>query len=451
MLKNKIFLGCLCLLIITFFHGNIHGAPITNEDCMGCHGEKELTGKGPGGKTVSLFFDKGPFEKSVHSSLQCVKCHEIKELPHAEKVNVVSCRACHGDAYGHYRAGVHGSGKTGKATCKACHGYHTVQAAKSLSTSLCAGCHGEVYKSYEEGIHAHGTKGVKEVATCRDCHGKTHDMLGKGNPRSPVYDRNLPGTCSRCHANPEVVKKYKIPEEKVYSLYLDSIHGKALTKTGLPVSAACNDCHGSHAIKPHTDPSSSTSPLRMAATCGKCHEKVEKKYEVSIHWKEVKKGNAGAPGCATCHQPHEIQPVKTTTWMLEAIRECGNCHASELETYHHSYHGKITNLGFTRVAKCADCHGAHNVLPESDTASPISKKNIVGTCGKCHPGSNRNFAEMMVHADYRDKAEHPLLYYVWLFMTILLISVFGFFGIHTILWLPRSWIERFRARKKRKE
>ena len=58
---------------------------------------------------------------------------------------------------------------------------------------------------------------------------------------------------------------------------------------------------------------------------------------------------------------------------------------------------------------------------------------------------------MMVHADYRDRAEHPLLYYVWLFMTVLLISVFGFFGIHTILWLPRSWIERFRTQGRKKE
>ena len=47
-MKKKIFLGCLCLLIITFLHGNVHSAAITNEDCMGCHGEKELTGKGPG-------------------------------------------------------------------------------------------------------------------------------------------------------------------------------------------------------------------------------------------------------------------------------------------------------------------------------------------------------------------------------------------------------------------
>ena len=392
-----------------------------------------------------MFFDKGPFDKSVHASLQCIKCHEIKELPHGEKVKVASCRTCHGDAYSHYRSSVHGSGKVEKATCKSCHGYHSVQKGKALLSSVCAGCHAEVYKSYEEGIHALGTKGVKEVATCGDCHGKTHDMLKKDNPRSPVYGRNLPGTCSRCHANPEVIKKYRIPEEKASALYMDSIHGKALTKSGLLVSAACNDCHGSHAIKPHTDPSSTISPVNIPATCGKCHEKVRSSFEASTHAKEIRKGNAGAPSCATCHLPHEVQPVKTTTWMLDAIRECGGCHVKQLQTYRHSYHGKITNLGFTRVAKCADCHGAHDVLPESDPASLISKKNLIRTCGSCHPGANRNFSEVMVHADYKDKAEHPGLYYVWFFMTALLISVFGFFGIHTLLWLPRSWIERLRT------
>ena len=449
-LRSKAVLIGLSLLWALLILGDGRAA-VTNDECMGCHGEKEMTGKGPGGKTISLFFDMGRFGKSVHSSLQCVQCHEVSEVPHPEKLKVRGCNSCHGDVYRHYRAGAHGEGKVPKTTCRECHGYHDVAPADTLTNALCARCHGTVYHDYETSIHAHSRKAGKEVASCEDCHGKTHDLLRKNNPRSPVYERNIPAMCSRCHSNPEMVKKYSIPAEKAYALYLDSIHGQALTKSGVLVSAACSDCHGSHGIKPRTDPASTVNRARVAATCGKCHEDEKAAFQKGMHGREVQKGNPGAPGCATCHPAHEIRPVKTTTWMLEAIRECGSCHKVPLETYRHSYHGKITNLGFTRVAKCADCHGAHDVLPRSDPRSRISEQNILATCRQCHPGADKGFTQFVVHADYHSTTHHPIFRYVWLFMTALLICVFGFFGIHAALWLPRSWIERFRKHGKRGE
>jgi hypothetical protein len=32
-------------------------------------------------------------------------------------------------------------------------------------------------------------------------------------------------------------------------------------------------------------------------------------------------------------------------------------------------------------------------------------------------------------------------------MTALLVGTFGFFGVHTLLWLPRSLMERLRRRR----
>ena len=60
--------------------------------------------------------------------------------------------------------------------------------------------------------------------------------------------------------------------KEVYSQYMDSIHGFALTKDGLLVAASCSSCHGSHKILSKTDPkqphqSSAISP----STCGTCH------------------------------------------------------------------------------------------------------------------------------------------------------------------------------------
>ena len=442
--------GGFILLIIVFFFAHAHAAAIANDDCMGCHEEKGLTKTGPGGKTVSLFFDKDVFAKSVHGSLQCVGCHEIKELPHTGKERVLSCGSCHGAAYQHYKSGVHGGGRGKNASCRDCHGHHTVEKAEDLTDSACANCHGAVYREYKEGVHGRDGKGMKAKAGCRDCHGKAHDMLEKSSPQSPVNAVNLPGTCSRCHANSEFAKSYKVAREGMSPVYRDNIHGQALTTSGVLVSAACANCHGAHAVKPRTDPASPIYPANIAATCGKCHEKAEKAYQGSVHGEQVKAGNALAPQCASCHPAHEIKRVNGTAWKLEAIKECGNCHEKPLRTYHYSYHGEITNLGFTRVAKCADCHGAHEVLPRSDPRSRISEQNLLGTCRQCHHKANKNFAAFVVHADYRDKAHNPLLYYVWLFMTGLLVAVFGFFGLHSVLWFPRSWIERFRERRRRK-
>ncbi|OPY74146.1 MAG: Cytochrome c-type protein NrfB precursor [Syntrophorhabdus sp. PtaU1.Bin002] len=214
-------------------------------------------------------------------------------------------------------------------------------------------------------------------------------------------------------------------------------------------SAACADCHGAHAIKPRSDRASLIYPTNVPSACGKCHGEVEAAFRKSIHGQELRKGNDGAPSCAGCHPPHWVQPVKAPAWVLNIIKECGSCHSALLETYRHTYHGKITNLGFTRVAKCADCHGAHEVLPKSDPLSRISERNLLEMCRQCYPGANKNFTEFSVHVDYKNKNARHGLYCVWLFMTFLLIGVFGFFSIHTILWLPRSWIERIREWRRR--
>ena len=49
-----------------------------------------------------------------------------------------------------------------------------------------------------------------------------------------------------------MAKKHGLPS--VFSHYMDSIHGFALSKEGLLVAANCQSCHGSHDILSHKDP-----------------------------------------------------------------------------------------------------------------------------------------------------------------------------------------------------
>jgi 5-methylcytosine-specific restriction endonuclease McrA len=169
-----------------------------------------------------------------------------------------------------------------------------------------------------------------------------------------------------------------------------------------------------------------------------------------VHAQQVSSGNTVAAVCSDCHTSHRIQRHDTEAWRLAVIEECGTCHVERIASYRDTYHGKVTELGFTRVAACADCHGNHKILPASNPASTVSPQNLVTTCRQCHENANENFVKYDPHADKTNRDRNPALYWTYRFMQILLAGVFLFFGAHTLLWFPRSYRER-QARNRRRE
>jgi hypothetical protein len=125
-------------------------------------------------------------------------------------------------------------------------------------------------------------------------------------------------------------------------------------------------------------------------------------------------------------------------WKSQILDECGSCHPESKRTFRDTFHGQETQLGFMRVATCADCHGSHAVFPKRDVRSTVSSARLVSTCMKCHPGANPSFTQYDPHADRHNRARNPLLFYASKFMEALLIGVFAFFGIHTALWASRA-------------
>jgi hypothetical protein len=134
---------------------------------------------------------------------------------------------------------------------------------------------------------------------------------------------------------------------------------------------------------------------------------------------------------------------------VDVVRECGTCHQESAATYRDTFHGQVTALGFTRVATCASCHEAHDVRPRSDPASPVNDARIVATCQKCHAGANANFAKYNPHANRHDPDRYPALYAAGRFMDFLLLSVFGFFGVHTGFWFTKELSVRRQRRRAR--
>ena len=375
----------------------------SNDDCLACHGDPDA--KSDAGRKVAV--DGAKFTESVHGSLdlKCVDCHAdlktFNDFPHEAK----------------------------------------------LAKAVCVDCHKEKVAEFDRSIHASARRlsAGSVAATCVDCH-SMHEMRQKTDPKSATYPLNLPTTCGRCHGDPKVIAQGHIAIGNVADLYKDSIHGKAVSRSGLMVAANCTSCHGSHDIRKKSDPDSRVFRRTIPKTCGSCHEGVKTLYDRGVHGAAIAKGNDKAPVCADCHSAHQIQRADVASWRLDTIRECGTCHVDKITTYRDTFHGQVTSLGFVRVAACSDCHGAHEIYGKGDARSMVAPGKIVATCQKCHPAANVNFTKYDPHADKYDAGRNPVLFYAAGFMKYLLFGVFGIFGLHAVLWFPRGFRERRKAK-----
>lgn len=381
-------IGCLTLaaaLVLLLFLGfpSLHA----QTDCLSCHADKTM--QDANGHSVGVDADK--FHASIHGSLNCNDCHtSIKEYPHPEKPAAVKCETCHADQASAIGASVHADGST----------HH-----------------------------------------CTSCHGDAHSIFPKSDARSAVYPLNIPKTCGNCHANEALAKKYGL--QNVYSTYMDSIHGYAVSKEGLLVAANCMSCHGSHNILSHKDAKSQTFRANVPNTCGTCHGGVKDEYADGVHGKLVANGSMKAPVCTDCHTAHGILHPTEATFRMQSTPICGSCHKEQLATYRDTFHSQLGLLGgYVETARCWDCHQAHRILPASDPRSPIAKANLVTTCSRCHKDANLSFVQYQPHANPHNRKLNPALYYVRTFMNLLLWCTLSFFSLHTILWFIRSKIEQ---------
>ncbi|MFO0831704.1 MAG: hypothetical protein U0637_07650 [Phycisphaerales bacterium] len=440
--------GCAAavLLLLTPVCAGQAGAPDArdvlqdNKRCMQCHGQEHIRTLSPqerlsmvgtwldaehpapagGGAAPAaeaapgapatregLYILPDALAKSPHAANRCTDCHQdAAQLPHAARLQ--------------------------KATCA-------------------TQCHARAAESYASSSHrAALDRGDPLAPTCASCHGG-HQILKVSDRRSAQYGLNSLYLCGDCHKKHSATDSDKDPSGRI-SNYMDSAHARAVTKAGLPMAATCADCHTAHGVRPSKDPASSVNRANIPETCGRCHVGVAETYATSVHGAKREESKGKTAVCTDCHTAHQITLASTPHFMQDVISECGRCHDSPdakgdrvgtyYQTYHESYHGQVTRLGGQRAARCSDCHGAHDILPVKDAKSRVAPANVVGTCRKCHPSANENFAKFNPHANFKDARNFPVLYGVWLYFMIVMTTVFTFFGLHTVLWFVRSLIER---------
>ncbi len=434
---------------------SIHGENVA-ETCMQCHGRIE---------EVHLRFIEGRlWEEEPHKIPPCVDCHQphkIRRVFYDAGVATQDCLECHGDPElvveeeGTQRSlfvdqSVREGSAHAETGCSQCHVDVTPifdeRPCEAIEPEVdCAICHPVQVEEF--GTSAHGTlaaEGDPDGPTCNDCH-ERHSTSEQTNPASPTYPRNVPELCAQCHmAGESAARRIERSGPDIVQGYEMSIHGKGLLESGLVVTATCTDCHGAHTELAASEAASTINPNNVAGMCGVCHHGIEEQFRESVHWPEDgdfanSDGEHTYPTCEDCHTSHTISRTDRDDFRMLMMSQCGRCHEEESETFFDTYHGKVSRVGGASAAKCYDCHGTHGILPTTEPASTLSRRNIVDTCSQCHPGANRRFTGYLTHATHHDPEQYPWLFWTFWFMASLLIGTLTFASIHTVAWLWRLW------------
>jgi len=342
-----------------------------------------------------------------------------------------------------------------KLDCSGCHGSAEGEPPTSRERfagdrSRCTPCHRAADQSYESSVHAEALRrGVANAARCSNCHG-AHDILASKDPRSRTNKRQIPITCSRCHHGPRAAPLPALAEQPV-TQYAERIHQRALVSEGLLVAPACTDCHGkAHQLRAVSDPKSPVARPNVPHTCGRCHAGIEAEYRESVHGRLLAEGKSDAPICTDCHVVHDPEG-RSGSAGFDSRKVCGRCHQKQVERYLRTYHGRALELGHGTVADCHDCHGSHRILKASDPRSTLSPAHRAATCRHCHKNATDRFASFQAHGDYTDRQGYPILFWTFVVMSGLILGTFVVWGIHTVLWMVRMFIELFREPRRVRE
>ncbi|MGO9338829.1 MAG: cytochrome b/b6 domain-containing protein [Terracidiphilus sp.] len=216
---------------------------------------------------------------------------------------------------------------------------------------------------------------------CVDCHTDVKSLAHDVPPKKV--------TCAQCHADAQ-------------EAYSHSYHAKT-AKAGNAPAANCQDCHGGeHEILAASDAKSPVNHSNIPATCGRCHgqkflmesngESAQAfiSYQDSVHGRAVEKGSLKAAVCTDCHGAHEILPASDTKSPISKASvpgTCGKCHTEIENTFNQSIHGQAIARGNQLAPVCTDCHGIHSIKSPVNPNSPVSEKNLSrDTCARCHEG-----------------------------------------------------------------
>lgn len=408
------------LLILVFFVPV--SAEVTNEDCLGCHSDKDLEAETERGKTLKLFVPAGALKGSVHDGLSCTDCHkgEFEDVPHGskEKPARINCSECHDDVYsGFIKTDIHG-----------------------------------------QALH----RGNPRAPYCSDCHGG-HGILPLSSPGGKMSRKNQADNCGKCHGQEELNLEDNITKRNLISRYKGSVHYQAVKegKNG----AHCTDCHSHHNILSSALPNSTVARTSIMNVCVKCHPNQVKTYNNGPHGRTLKHGNNDVPNCTTCHGDHDMASLRSRSgdakqWASTQV--CIWCHNNvrmmarygldniPVQSYMEDFHGLTQRGTLGASATCSDCHDPHHSLPADHPASRMHISNRGAACGRCHGKVTDTFAQSFTHRKAMEKPGSKIESIIsTIYIVLIICSMAGivFYTFIIWLWAVREKYKTQRAQK----
>ena len=253
---------------------------------------------------------------SLLANEQCGLCHPEERVQYGQSIHaqeMINCTDCHG-----------GDGES--VTVETAHrkGFRSLSEREEIPEA-CADCHSDplqmkiynlptdqyaLYQTSQHGIQLRN--GNKNTAVCTDCH-NTHKILRLTDPENPVFKRNIPGTCGKCHGHSDSDTGTR---DSVYEDYLTSIHAEELLEKANPNAPDCSRCHGIHGAAP-------PGVGDISKVCGACHSAALRAFRESPHATAM--NEVGLPECVACHSSHSTDAFNVQD--IESI--CSDCHAKD--------------------------------------------------------------------------------------------------------------------------
>jgi cytochrome b subunit of formate dehydrogenase len=215
--------------------------------------------------------------------------------------------------------------------------------------------------------------------------------------------------CLACHADPDLAGRRG---GEAISVHVDA----AALAASAHADVGCVLCHQDleGAEIPHAE---DTRPV----DCGACHQAEALDHRRSLHGRAVAAGDELAPECTDCHGTHDIRSHRdpsSPTAVMNVPLLCGRCHREGspvslvrdipqdriLENYSMSIHGEgLFRQGLTVTAVCTSCHTAHRILPHTDPESSIHRDNVAATCATCHAQIERVHRKVIAGRLWREE------------------------------------------------
>ncbi|MCP5102989.1 MAG: hypothetical protein GY950_06410 [bacterium] len=105
---KAIFFSFLLVFVLLIVGIRPSAAAVSNDDCMACHDDKDLSYVKFGVK-ISLHVTDKALEGTPHEGFDCVDCHtdlkDVEDFPHRETLALPDCGACHEEAQKEYVEG----------------------------------------------------------------------------------------------------------------------------------------------------------------------------------------------------------------------------------------------------------------------------------------------------------------------------------------------------------